>query len=199
MSGLSGAVNAYTSDQMLGIGSASASQVGLTGYNATFYNSGATIGHGVALVQGIVEVIGGGGGEVISGGAATPIGVPFIIHGLSLVGTAGYKLLSTPLDQPPPAGGAPRQRSASDQKLIDDNKALQTKQQKAKEITDNKQAQTTRGNTRTGQSNQGTRGSHTGGNKPGMHDKAEARRAREQAAADDKKAAQAAANKTISN
>jgi hypothetical protein len=48
-----------------------------------------------------------------------------------------------------------------------------------------KQAQTTEGKAKEGKSNQGTRGSHdSGGKKPGKHDKAEARRAKEQKAAD---------------
>jgi RHS repeat-associated protein len=84
-----------------------------------------------------------------------------------------------------------KQRSASDQKLINEAKAQKEKENKSQQRTQQRQQQTADGKEKQGQSNQGTRGSHASGSQSNAdkqtHDKAEARRAKEQAAADKKK------------
>ncbi len=74
--------------------------------------------------------------------------------------------------------------------LVEEAKQSQAKKEAATERQTNREAQTERGNSRTGNSNQGTRGSHSsakGGDKGDKHPNAEARRAREQRKADEKK------------
>ena len=103
-----GALNAWGSNQVLGAGRKSASEAGFTGDNATFYKAGQTVGDGVAMITGALEVIAGASGEVASLGIATPVAVPVALHGVSVFATAGYNLFSTPLKQnTPPAGGSP--------------------------------------------------------------------------------------------
>lgn len=72
--------------------------------------------------------------------------------------------------------------------LVAEAKAAQEKLAEAAARKATREQATRQGNERTGNSNQGTRGSHaSGGKKPEKHEAAEARRAREQKAADEKK------------
>ncbi len=101
-----GVANAWGSNQVLGAGRKTANQVGMTGDNATFYSAGQTVGDGLALFTGALEVIAGGSGEIASVGIASPIAIPLATHGVSVFATVGYNLFSTPLKQEvPPAGG----------------------------------------------------------------------------------------------
>jgi RHS repeat-associated protein len=82
-------------------------------------------------------------------------------------------------------------RSASDQKLIDQAKQQKAKDDKTNQRTQTRQQQTQQGKEKEGKSNKETRGSHDSGNKSkagkGDHENANARRAKEQAKADQKK------------
>jgi RHS repeat-associated protein len=93
-------------------------------------------------------------------------------------------LKTEPQQQQQPA----KQRSASDQKLIDEAKQQKAKQDASETRDQQRQQQSAYGKEKEGKSNQGTAGSHDSGSKSAVdkqkHDKAEARRAREQAAAD---------------
>ena len=102
-----GVANAWGSNQVLGAGRKTANQAGMTGDNATFYSAGQTVGDGLALFTGGLEVIAGGSGEIASVGIASPIAIPLAAHGVSVFATAGYNLFSTPLQGTPPAGGSP--------------------------------------------------------------------------------------------
>ena len=95
----------------------------------------------------------------------------------------------------PPTETVPSRVNANPKKgpkdLVGEAIDAKAKETKAAERQAKRDAQTQRGNSREGNSNQGTRGSHnSGGKNPEKHDAGEARRAREQAAADAKKAAQ---------
>jgi len=86
----------------------------------------------------------------------------------------------------------PRQPSASDEKLRQEAAEQKAKEEAAKARQQNKQQATQRGNQRQGNSNKEVRGDHvntTGGGgkaKENNHQNANARRAREQKAADEK-------------
>jgi RHS repeat-associated protein len=84
-------------------------------------------------------------------------------------------------------------RSASDQKLIQEDIAAKAKAAQAKQRQQNKQDATARGNNRTGNSNTDVKGNHTKGKQTAAGELANARRAAEQAAAAAKKAAEKAA------
>jgi RHS repeat-associated protein len=102
-------------------------------------------------------------------------------------GSPPAKVNSTSTQQEQPQ----KQRSASDQKLIDEAKAQKEKENKSQQRNQQRQQQTKDGKEKEGNSNQGTAGSHDSGSQSAAdkqkHDKAEARRAREQAAAEKKK------------
>ena len=82
-------------------------------------------------------------------------------------------------------------RSKSDEALIKQAAEQKAKEEAAKLRAQKKQQQTQQGNQKQGKSNQGTKGSHDSGSKSKTdkqtHETAEARRAREQAAAENKK------------
>lgn len=116
------------------------------------------------------------------------------------LGIPGYNPITgtyTPPGSPPakvnstPAQEPTKHRSASDQKLIDEAKQQKTKEDASKGRTQQRQQQTKDGNGKQGESNQGTKGSHNSGSQSiadkQKHDKANARRVKEQAAADKKK------------
>jgi RHS repeat-associated protein len=81
-------------------------------------------------------------------------------------------------------------RSASDQKLIDQANQQKAKEDSAKSRDQKRQQQTQQGKEKEGKSNKETKGSHDSGSKSkagrGDHENANARRAREQAKADQK-------------
>ena len=136
-------------------------------------------------------------------GADPEIGVPLIELGgtIATVGGFLYDVLSGPSPAiPVPKVDAPAtkpivlykpadivlakaKKGPSD--LVGEAKAAQQKEAEAAARAAKRQAATAEGKAKEGQSNQGTRGSHSsGGKKPEKHDKAEARRAKEQKAAD---------------
>lgn len=164
------------------------------------YNQGQDVGDAFSLVVGGTEADAGAGlasGSVAvtggSGGLSIEVTGPTFALGalMSLEGSARVLVASKSLATQ--KGRVEEKKNISpnsNNKLVEQAKAAKAKEVAADQRTVNRQNQTARGNSRTGNSNQGTRGSHSstkGGNKGDKHPKAEARRAREQKKADEKK------------
>jgi RHS repeat-associated protein len=78
-----GAGNAFATNHVLGVGRKDVESSGFVGDNALAYQVGQKIGDAASVVAGAVETIVGTGGEVITGGLATPVAIPLVITGLS--------------------------------------------------------------------------------------------------------------------
>jgi RHS repeat-associated protein len=87
-----GAANAWSSNQVFGIGRINAKEHGLHGSLGFAFQVGQKFADAYSFAAGIVET---GGASVLtygSGGAAAPITLPVALHGLSVTITAGYHL-----------------------------------------------------------------------------------------------------------
>jgi hypothetical protein len=80
---LSGAANAWTSDNLLGAGRIDANEAGFVGSRNIAYQIGQRYGDAIAMITGGGEAAGGASGEIASVGIATPVAVPVAIHGSS--------------------------------------------------------------------------------------------------------------------
>jgi len=147
----------------------------------------------IAVVETVVAFA--EGAAVAAGGTAVAVGVTGIVKNTppEAAGLGNPEILLNPA-----AGfrdarlkAEAKERSASDQKLIDQANQKKAKEDAAKSRTQSRQQQTQQGKEKEGKSNQETKGSHDSGNKSkagkGDHENANARRAREQAKADQKK------------
>ncbi len=85
-----GAVNAFSSDHMLGAGSYN--MQGSDSY-ASAHKGGQTFGHAAAAVAGAIEFGGGTALTVTSGGTTAPASVPLAIYGSAVTGVATANLI----------------------------------------------------------------------------------------------------------
>jgi RHS repeat-associated protein len=94
MLSIGGALNAWSSNQMMGAGRADPNkQSGLTSSDRKAIAIGQVVGDAASIVTGVIEVGLAGGGELVSGGGATPIAVPLAAHGVSSVTMGTTNLL----------------------------------------------------------------------------------------------------------
>ena len=172
-----GFVNAVTDNTTLGI----TDQSGTASYDdADDYNTGQAIGNVASVILGGLETI-AGGGTAAGGGALAVVGIGTVvaIPVGAAVATGGAAMM---------AHGT-MMMSKGPKNLVVDAKMSQEKKATKTDRQAKREAQTERGKSRTGNSNQGTRGSHSsmsGGNKGDKHSNDEARRAKEQKKADEK-------------
>jgi RHS repeat-associated protein len=80
--GLLGAVNAFTSDNVGGVGRVDGSNL------STAFQIGQKVGDGVAVVSGAIEDVVAGGGEILTVGGSTAVSVPLAIHGTATAAVA---------------------------------------------------------------------------------------------------------------
>jgi len=156
--------------------------------DASDYNTGQDMGDVASVLMGASETDAGTGiaagsvvATVVSGGLSLEVTGPAFVggtllatHGSIMTGRAAQSLMS----------------QKGRKNLVEEAKQSQVKKDASTERQANREAQTEKGKNRTGNNNQGTRGSHSsvkGGNKGDKHSDAEARRAREQKKADEKK------------
>jgi RHS repeat-associated protein len=131
---------------------------------------------GAGIAAGSVAVtVGSGGISLEVTGPALVGGTLLATHGSIMTGRAAQSLMS----------------QKGRKNLVEEAKQSQAKKESQAQRETNKEAQKARGNSRTGNSNQGTKGSHdtmkNGKSNKNDHDTAEARRAREQKKANEKK------------
>jgi RHS repeat-associated protein len=182
LSATAGAADAYISNNLAGAGRIDVSSTGLTGKNAIAYQVGQKVGDAAAVVTGAMEDVTAGAGELLSLGTGTPIAVPVAIHGTVTAGIA-LKNLLTPIKY---MGGNKKGR----RDLVAEAKEAQAKEAAAKKRAAKREQASAQGRNKTGNSNQEVRGDHntnTSGGNRNKHEEANARRAREQKAADKKK------------
>ena len=156
--------------------------------DAEDYNTGQDMGDVASILIGAGETDAGAG--IAAGSAAVTV----VSGGLSLEVTGPAAVGGTLLATHGSIMGVRAAQSLMSQKgrknLVEEAKQSQAKKDASTERQANREAQTEKGKNRTGNNNQGTRGSHSsvkGGNKGDKHSDAEARRAREQKKADEKK------------
>ena len=90
-----GAANAWSSNQLLGVGRINAIKQGLTNSKGFAFQVGQKVGDAVSVVTGAIEMGAGGVAEVASLGWATPVAIPVAIHGTSAVGMGLYNLVNS--------------------------------------------------------------------------------------------------------
>ncbi|GAA0563646.1 RHS repeat-associated protein [Chitinophaga japonensis] len=179
LSATAGAVNAFVSDNLVGVGRIDVDNTGLIGNNAIAYQVGQKIGDATAVYTGVIEDVTAGAGEVFSLGGATVVAVPVIVHGTTTI-VMGIKNLFKPIKYMGSNKKGPRD-------LVQEAKATQAKEAAAKERATKRQQATAQGKSKTRNSNREVRGEHNtsqSGNSRNKHENANARRAREQKAAD---------------
>lgn len=96
---LTGAANAYVSNNLLGTGRINAANTGLNNTNSVAYQVGQKVGDAASVITGTIETIGGAGGEVLSAGVATPVAIPLTIHGAATTGAGLANLFGNPIRQ----------------------------------------------------------------------------------------------------
>lgn len=89
-----GAINAYTSNQLLGVGRADAVSAGWTNSYGLAFQIGQKVGDAFSMITGAAEATGGVTGELASFGVATPIAIPLTAHGLTAGGLGLYHLIN---------------------------------------------------------------------------------------------------------
>lgn len=156
--------------------------------DADDYNTGQTIGNITSIILGGLETIGGGGTAAAGGALAVagsetllliPVGVGVAAKGSAMMAHGTMMM----------AKGAGN-LAKGHKNLVEDAKKSQGKKEVTSDRQAKREAQTEKGKSKIGNSNQGTRGSHgsmKGGNKGDKHSNAEARRASEQKKADEKR------------
>ncbi len=151
----------------------------LSGDQLSLYDGSVQIGQIAPLVTSGVSLL-----------SETPALQP--VNGSPISVPVTLKPVLVPISNTGEANGS-NKKNSSNEKLIEDAKEQKIKEQKAQERQQNKQQATQQGKQRQGKSNQNARGEHDntkgGGGKAkrGDHENANARRAREQKAADEKK------------
>ncbi len=93
-SAAAGAANAYTTNNLAGVGRIGVESTGLTGGYAIAYQVGQKLGDAAAVITGSGEVVGSGAGEYLTAGIATPVAVPVAIHGTVTAGVAAKNLFA---------------------------------------------------------------------------------------------------------
>ena len=92
-----GAVNAWSSNQVLGVGRINSNSLsGTTNLTKSLFNVGQAVGDGISIVTGILEEGLAAGGELASLGFATPLAIPVAVHGASAIGMGAYNLIKGP-------------------------------------------------------------------------------------------------------
>jgi RHS repeat-associated protein len=91
--GLLGAVNAYTSDNIGGIGRVDGSNL------TSAFQTGQKIGDVAAVITGAAEDVIGGVSAVLTGGGSAPVSAPLLIHGTGTVAVAIKNLATSSKQQ----------------------------------------------------------------------------------------------------
>ena len=89
-----GIANAWSSNQVFGVGRADAEQQGLTDSKGVAFQVGQKIGDVASILTGGAEIGAAGLGKIATLGVATPVAIPVAAHGLSSVGLGLYNLLN---------------------------------------------------------------------------------------------------------
>jgi RHS repeat-associated protein len=94
-----GALNAWSSNQILGVGRVDANDLsGASFATKIAYKVGQSVGDAASIVTGAVEDIAAGAGEIASLGIATPLAIPVAIHGATSIGMGSYNLIKGALN-----------------------------------------------------------------------------------------------------
>jgi len=92
-----GAGNAFATNHVLGVGRKDVENSGFVGGNALAYQVGQKIGDAASVVTGAVETIAGGGGELVTAGAASPVAIPLTLEGISTTVMGLKNLFTNPI------------------------------------------------------------------------------------------------------
>ena len=110
-----GATNAWTSNQVLGVGRMNPEASGFRGRLGTSVRIGMALGDAASIVTGGIEVGSSGVGLVLTGGVVTPLAVPVAIHGTTSMGLGVYHLVNSNIVYSTSSESQPATTSSSSQ------------------------------------------------------------------------------------